>query len=184
MFCFYFWSYALYVMVFVVWCSLLFFLFFLLKVKLRKLMLTKTTWERCGVAWGLSLVTGHAAVVERSNELNPFFNRFDTVPQITLLTSLCQLSNNDQPLYPPSVITWELLVPYLHRPPKWWPSPLSRWEDSCRNSNGLSPKVLKACAPQLSGALHHVFNFGLSLQRVPRHVEDSIPLTCSKDAVS
>ena len=40
--------------------------------------------------------------------------------------------------------------------------------------DGVSPRVLKAWAPQLCGVLHHVFGMSLSLQRVEIGVEDAI----------
>ena len=33
--------------------------------------------------------------------------------------------------------------------------------------DGVSPRVLKTCAPQLCGVFHHVFSMNLSLQRFP-----------------
>ena len=36
--------------------------------------------------------------------------------------------------------------------------------------DGVSPQVLRACAEQLCGVLHHVFNMSLSLQRVLFHL--------------
>ena len=41
----------------------------------------------------------------------------------------------------------------------------------------VSPRVLKACTPQLIGVLHHVFNMSLSLERVPMMWK--VPWVCS-----
>ncbi|KAI4898966.1 hypothetical protein NFI96_016196 [Prochilodus magdalenae] len=122
--------------------------------------------------------------VDRANELNLFFNRFDT-------------ASSDLPL-PDSSAAWPQQPTPLHAPPPpdslppscdgplHTPSPpppvsstvnfsadqvrrqLQRLHmNKAAGPDGVPPRVLKACATQLCGVLQHVFNMSLCLQRVP-----------------
>ncbi|XP_062901251.1 uncharacterized protein LOC134345044 [Mobula hypostoma] len=119
--------------------------------------------------------------VDRANELNLFFNRFDSVAPA-------------HPPHEPSVISPQPThIPLSPPTPPHSPSPcshdytpsphetttvgftaeqvrrqLKRLNPSkAAGLDGVSTRVLKACAPQLCGVLHHVFNLSLRLRRVP-----------------
>ncbi|XP_076609848.1 uncharacterized protein LOC143334815 [Chaetodon auriga] len=140
--------------------------------------------------------------VDRANELNLFFNRFDT----SGLTHPPSDSSAVCPGRPPSTIPYSPPPPSppSYTPPSSCVSPLHTSSD-CQTDftplhytppppvtstvcftadqvrrqlmrlhsnkapgpDGVSPRVLEACALQLCGVLHHVFNMSLSLQRVP-----------------
>uniref|UniRef100_A0AAX7SJH0 Reverse transcriptase domain-containing protein n=1 Tax=Astatotilapia calliptera TaxID=8154 RepID=A0AAX7SJH0_ASTCA len=112
----------------------------------------------------------------RADELNLFFNRFDTTvsaptpttsPAVSLesrATPLCQplsshVASCEIPDTPPPPITFtqyqvEMQMRRLR-------------SGKSAGPDGVSPLVLKACAPQLCGVFHKLFMLSLSLQRFP-----------------
>lgn len=125
---------------------------------------TREVWNGMRAITGLKGV-GMDGDVESANNLNLHFNRFDC------------------PASPVSTPSSSHFLHRLHSPP---PSPaasacltLSLSEDNIKKElgrlhsskaagpDGVSPRVLRCCASQLSGVLHRIFNMSLKLQRVP-----------------
>lgn len=134
--------------------------------------------------------------LDRANELNLFFNRFDTVSHAHVPTNSAAVSPIIQllpspPHCPPSS-SWDILSPTSSTPQVnstlqpndsslLPPLPISvcltseqvrrqlrrLHSNKAAGPDGVRPGVLKACASQLCGVLHHIFNLSLSLQRVP-----------------
>ena len=123
---------------------------------------------------------------ERANELNLFFNRFDErapdYPSPSSSTTI-HLQTSSPAAHPPFLHDYTL--PVLSPPPSPLPTPFNTHgrqtftaeqvrKELCRlrpgkaaGPDGVSPRVLKTCATQLSGVLQHIFNLSLSLERVP-----------------
>ncbi|KAL0187591.1 hypothetical protein M9458_014690, partial [Cirrhinus mrigala] len=142
------------------------------KEKYRRKLEWKLQQNNLREVWsGMRSITGYKSSssggvnggVERANELNQFFNRFDTVtpihPSNDSSAAERQLPAASPALSSPTV--------HLNGPVRTShhlgitgspPPPITFTTD---------PRVLKDCALQLSGVLHHVFNLSLSLQRVP-----------------
>ncbi|KAI4899250.1 hypothetical protein NFI96_000608 [Prochilodus magdalenae] len=115
--------------------------------------------------------------VDRANELNLFFNRFDTTSSdLPLPDSSAAWPQQPTPL--PSIASCDSLL-HTSSPPPPVTSTVNLTADQVRRQlqrlhmnkaagpDGVPPRVLKACATQLCGVLQHVFNMSLCLQRVP-----------------
>ncbi|TWW53288.1 hypothetical protein D4764_0092150 [Takifugu flavidus] len=128
--------------------------------------------------------------VDQANELNQFFNRFDSSSPSPSCPNI-PLDNNGSPSHLPEPLTplptsspSPLLTPYMD--PSMSPIPptgLSFTSGQVRRElerlnqrkaagpDGISPRVLKSCSRQLCGILQHLFNQSLHLQRIPYHSE-------------
>ncbi|XP_049889993.1 uncharacterized protein LOC126383507 [Epinephelus moara] len=163
----------------------------------------------------MSLLKRHSRAdgsVARANELNLFFNRFDTA-------ALAPVGSPADCLQPPPLLTPPpppdstssnlmspshpsptphtssgshatcppLTLDFNSPPPQpalFTPLHVRRQlsklpTGKAAGPDGVSPRVLRACAEQLCGVFHRVFNMSLSLQRVP-----VIWKTCAKDAAA
>ncbi len=151
---------------------------------------TREVWRGMRTITGLRPAgnRGVEGSVEWANELNLFFNRFDTtVPRpptdSTINISIVLPQTTPTPLSPPppphslpsSGESHSLTSTPTPPPPS---TVIITAEDVKRQlgklhsgkaagPDGVSPRVLKTCATQLCGVLQHVFNMSLSLQRVP-----------------
>ncbi|KAI4892845.1 hypothetical protein NFI96_004933 [Prochilodus magdalenae] len=122
--------------------------------------------------------------VDRANELNLFFNRFDTASSdLPLPDSSAAWPQQPTPLHappPPDSLPPSCDSPlHTSSPPPPVTSTVNLTADQVRRQlqrlhmnkaagpDGVPPRVLKACATQLCGVLQHVFNMSLCLQRVP-----------------
>ncbi|KAI4905891.1 hypothetical protein NFI96_014096 [Prochilodus magdalenae] len=122
--------------------------------------------------------------VDRANDLNLFFNRFDTASSdLPLPDFSAAWPQQPTPLHPPPPP--DSLPPscdsplHTSSPPPPVTSTVNLTADQVRRQlqrlnmnkaagpDGVPPRVLKACATQLCGVLQHVFNMSLCLQRVP-----------------
>ncbi|TWW81868.1 hypothetical protein D4764_01G0016830 [Takifugu flavidus] len=124
--------------------------------------------------------------VDQANELNQFFNRFDSSSPSPSCPNI-PLDNNGSPSHLPEPLTplptsspSPLLTPYMD--PSMSPIPptgLSFTSGQVRRElerlnqrkaagpDGISPRVLRNCSRQLCGILQHLFNQSLHLQRIP-----------------
>lgn len=112
-----------------------------------------------------------------ANELNLFFNRFDTAVTAHSTTDL-SVDSLQPPamllsLPPPSYCT-TASCDGPDTPPHMSPSLTTRFRDNREDHSGksagldgVSPWVLKVCALQLFGVFHNLFMMSLSLQRFP-----------------
>jgi len=161
-----------------------------LKVKLRegkdsyrrkleaKLQLnnTREVWS------GMKQITGFkvggrqpGGSLERANELNCFFNRFSSQP--SPVSSTHHTSQTPPPPLSP-LLSCTSTEPSITMGSSTLP-PLSVTTDQVRRQleklhqrraegpDGISPRVLKTCATQLSGVLQRLFNLSLRLGEVP-----------------
>ncbi|KAI4873724.1 hypothetical protein NFI96_000464 [Prochilodus magdalenae] len=141
---------------------------------------------------GMSTITGFRSSnnggvegsVDRANELNLFFNRFDTASSdLPFPDSSAAWPQQPTPLHPappPDSLPPSCDSPlHTSSPPPPVTSTVNLTADQVRRQlqrlhmnkaagpDGVPPRVLKACATQLCGVLQHVFNMSLCLQRVP-----------------
>ncbi|KAI2649597.1 RNA-directed DNA polymerase from mobile element jockey [Labeo rohita] len=130
--------------------------------------------------------------VEQANELNQFFNRFDIVTPIHPANDSSAAERQRPAASPvlssptdyldgpactsssdPSADSHHLEITGSPPPPITFTTEQVRRQlqkihiGKSAGPDGVSPRVLKDCALQLSGVLHYVFNLSLSLQRVP-----------------
>ncbi|TWW55978.1 hypothetical protein D4764_09G0010280 [Takifugu flavidus] len=124
--------------------------------------------------------------VDQANELNQFFNRFDSSSPSPSCPNI-PLDNNGSPSHLPEPLTplptsspSPRLTPYMD--PSMSPIPPTRLsftsgqvrrelerlnQRKAAGPDGISPRVLKSCSRQLCGILQHLFNQSLHLQRIP-----------------
>ncbi|KAI3355419.1 hypothetical protein L3Q82_018260, partial [Scortum barcoo] len=136
------------------------------------------------VVWeGMKTITGcsskRGAPIEgdvgRANQLNQFFNRFDHpnpfTPLITAAPTLLlpqAVTSNKEDTSPPPPLTPSMTITAAQvcgelrrlRPSK------------AAGPDGVSPRLLKACARELGHPLQRIFNLSLGQGRVPPAVED------------
>uniref|UniRef100_A0AAQ6IRP3 Reverse transcriptase domain-containing protein n=1 Tax=Anabas testudineus TaxID=64144 RepID=A0AAQ6IRP3_ANATE len=119
---------------------------------------TREVWR------GMRTITGYKSssqetggTVDRANELNHFFNRFQAESQIPLQFTNC----SSVPPPHDSATTLTISAEQVRRELNSLPPTKAAGPD------GVSPRVLKACAPQLCVVLQHIFNLSLHLERVP-----------------
>ncbi|XP_059201627.1 uncharacterized protein LOC131981368 [Centropristis striata] len=158
---------------------------------------TRDVWSGMREITGFQRRGGGAAVegnVERANELNLFFNRFNSNHPTPGSPSTDSLNNN---LPPPPITSCPTPLPRTssHSPPpppaadtslhhhhQHPPTPQSGLhitssqvrrelerlkQRKAAGPDRISPHVLKACSSQLCGVLQHLFNLSLHLQIVP-----------------
>ncbi|TWW54783.1 hypothetical protein D4764_0220080 [Takifugu flavidus] len=96
--------------------------------------------------------------VDQANELNQFFNRFDSSSPSPSCPNI-PLDNNGMSPIPPTGLSFT--SGQVRRE-------LERLNQrKAAGPDGISPRVLKNCPRQLCGILQHLFNQSLHLQRIP-----------------
>ncbi|TKS65892.1 RNA-directed DNA polymerase from mobile element jockey [Collichthys lucidus] len=153
---------------------------------------------------GLQTIAGHGKGVGRNpvsgdkdwaDELNLFFNRFDSAPppSLTPPDPYSHLPWRAPPPPAPPLLSPTPFTPSTPNrhpltssqlntptpPPQSSSSPLSITDDHVRSQlkkikarkapgpDGISPRLLKDCADQLCGVVRRLFNLSLSLEKVP-----------------
>ncbi|XP_051251058.1 uncharacterized protein LOC127360648 [Dicentrarchus labrax] len=128
----------------------------------------KEVWDGMKIITGCSSKRGARMEgdTERANLMNQFFSRFDhpipLTPQVTIPPSAAVS------LSLPSGATEELVVPPTITAAQVCGELMRLRPSKAAGPDGISPRLLKACALELRLPLQHIFNLSLEQGRVPR----------------